>query len=121
MPLPDYRAFSQKIDRLKGLAKSLPSTVPVATKDGRIVEVFTNIPVTEDPAEHWQTFNRRMDALFGHELRDSNGRLLNVKRGPFGIDLVLKYLDDAASEGTLNWDLAAIKIDRLITEFEILR
>jgi hypothetical protein len=121
MPLPDFRSFYQKIDQLRGLAKQLPPTVPIATKDDRIVEVFTNIPVSENPAEHWETFNRRMDALFGNELCDSNGRLLNVKRGAFGIDLVLAYFNDAASKGALNWDLAAIKVDRLITELQILR
>jgi len=121
MPLPDYRVFSQKIDHLKVLAKQLPSTIPIATKDDRIVEVFTKIPVSDNPAEHWEIFNRRMDVLFGNELRDSNGRLRHVKRGTLGIDLVLEYFDDAASKGTLNWDLAAIKIDRLITEFQILR
>ncbi|KDR65533.1 hypothetical protein GALMADRAFT_148605 [Galerina marginata CBS 339.88] len=59
-----------------------------------------------------------MDALFGHELRNEHGRLLHVKRGTYGIDLVLQYFDDAASKGSLNWDLAAIKADRLINEFQ---
>lgn len=121
MPLPDYRIFAEKLEKLKALAQNLPKTVPVATKDDRIFQVFANIPVTDQPAEHWETFNRRMDALFGHDLRNSDGRLLHVKRGPFGINLVLQYCDDAASKGTLNWDLAAIKIDRLITEFKELR
>jgi hypothetical protein len=120
MPLPDYGMFYQKVDQLKALVKRLPSTVPVATKDDRIVEVFTNIPVSDNPAEDWETFNRRMDALFGNELRDSNGRLLNVKRGTFGIDLILKYFDDVVTKGTLNWDLTAIKVDRLIAKLQIL-
>lgn len=121
MPLPDFCTFYQKIDQLRGLAKQLPPTVPMATKDDRIVKVFTNIPVSKNPTEHWETFNQRMDALFGNELCDSNGRLLNIKRGAFGIDLVLEYFNDAASKGSLNWDLAAIKVDRLITELQILR
>jgi hypothetical protein len=121
MPLPDYRNFCQKLDKLKGLAKQLPASVPIATKDGRIMEVFSSIPISENPTEHWETFNRRMDALFGDELRNSDGRLLHVERGAFGIDLILEYFDDAVSKGTLNWDLAAIKVDRLVTEFQILR
>ena len=121
MPLPNYGNFSQKLNLLKGLARQLPSTVPLATKDDCIVEVFTSIPVSENPTDHWEIFNRRMNALFGNELRNSDGRLLNIKRGAFGIDLVLKYFDDATSKGTLDWDLAAIKVDRLITEFQILR
>lgn len=120
MPLPDFRVFSEKLTLLKSLTKLLPNTIPVATKDDKIFQVFTNIPLTDNPEEQWPIFNRRMDAIFGHELRDSSGRLLHVKRGKLGIELVLKYFEDAESKGYLNWDLASIKLDRLVEEFKIL-
>jgi hypothetical protein len=82
---------------------------------------FSDIPVTNKPTEHWETFNRRMDALFGNDICDrSTGRLLHVKRGTFGINLVLRYFDEATSKGTLDWDLATIKVNRLVTEFKML-
>jgi hypothetical protein len=35
-----------------------------------------------------------MDALFGEDLCE-NGCLLNVKRGPFGMDMVIQYAANA--------------------------
>lgn len=121
MPLPDFRVFAEKLTILKSLTKLLPNTVPVATKNDKIFQVFTSIPLNNNPEEEWPIFNRRMDAIFGHELRDSSGRLLHVRRGKLGMDLVLEYFDDAVSKGSLNWDLASIKLDRLVEEFKILR
>jgi hypothetical protein len=120
MPLPDFKAFSEKTGELKALVKILPRTVPLGTKRDRIYQVFDNIPVPNDVGQHWETFNRRMDNLFGEELRDAAGRLLNVKRGPFGMDMVTKYFDEACQAGNLMWDLVLIKVDRLVVELKFL-
>ena len=120
MPLPDFKAFSEKISELKALVKILPRTVPLGTKRDRVNQVFSNIPVPNDAGQHWETFNRRMDNLFGAELRDADGRLLNVKQGPFGMDMIIKYLDEACQAGNLMWDLALIKLDRLVVELKFL-
>ena len=120
MPLPDFKAFFEKIGELKALVKILPRTVPFGTKHDRIYQVFDNIPVPNDVEQHWETFNCRMDNLFGEELRDAAGRLLNVKRGLFGMDMVIKYFDEACQAGNLMWDLASIKVDRLVVELKFL-
>ena len=83
-----------QIGHLKALVSALPSSVPPATEDGRIATVFTKIPESKDPDDQWPVFNRRMDALFGEDLR-VNGRLLNVTRGPFGMDMVIQYAVNA--------------------------
>ena len=77
-----------QVGRLKALVSLLPLSVPSATEDGRIATVFANIPESEDPDDQWPVFNCRIDALFGEDLC-KNGCLLNVKRGPFGMDMVV--------------------------------
>ncbi len=119
MPLPDFTVFNEKLKILKQLTKALPTTVFLANPSDRIPEVFKSIPEENDVSTHWETFNRRMDALFGHELRDpESGRLIHVRRGALGVDAVLGYLQRVTDAGNLNWDLAAIKVDRLIVEFK---
>ncbi|KAF4611808.1 hypothetical protein D9613_004630 [Agrocybe pediades] len=118
MPLPDFKVFTAKLDKLKELIKKLPSTVLRASEEDRISQVFKSIPVEKDIAKHWEIFNRRMDSLFGSELRNEKGRLLNFKKGPLGLDLVIAYIDECVGSGTLQWDLAAIKVDRLVNECE---
>ncbi|KAI9449909.1 hypothetical protein F5148DRAFT_1152987 [Russula earlei] len=108
-----------QLKHLKALVSSLPSSVPSATEDGRIATVFNNIPESEDPDDQWPVFNRRMDALFGEDLRE-NGGLLNVKRGPFGMDMVVQYAANAVRAGNLLWEPTKIKLDRLLTEVRYL-
>ncbi|KAI9431128.1 hypothetical protein F5148DRAFT_1311946 [Russula earlei] len=64
-------------------------------------------------------FNHRMDALFGEDLHE-NGHLLNVKRGPFGMDMVIQYAANAVQAGNLLWEPTKIKLDRLLTEVRYL-
>lgn len=121
MALQDFAQFSEKLAHLKALVPKIPRSVPLSKKSDRINQVFASIPHPEEGNEHHEAFNRRMDALFGEDTRDSTtGRLPNVKRGPFGMDLVVKYLTEASDAGFLIWDIAAIKVDRLISEIEAL-
>ncbi|KAI9507354.1 hypothetical protein F5148DRAFT_1285336 [Russula earlei] len=80
--------MEDQLKHLKALVSSLPSSVPSASEDGHIATVFNNIPKSEDPDDQWPVFNHQMDVLFGEDLHE-NGHLLNVKRGPFGMDMVI--------------------------------
>ncbi|KAF4609484.1 hypothetical protein D9613_012328 [Agrocybe pediades] len=116
-----FSIFKAKVDELKSIAPKVPTSLPVATKKDKIYEVFEKIPTSTDVTVHWEIFNRRMDALFSAELRDpQSGRLLHLKRGKFGLDYILEYFVDSVENGTLNWDLASIKVDRLIQECKAL-
>lgn len=111
--------FKLKIDALRQILRDIPeSSIPISQKEDRIYVVFNNIPLNrDDKSTHWTTFNRRMDALFSDELRDSaTGRLTNVKRGPLGMGMVLQYFYEVASRQDLDWELASIKVDRLIDD-----
>jgi hypothetical protein len=67
----------------------------------------------------WQTFNKRFDALFAEDCRDGQGRLHHIRRGEFGMDMVVQYLS-TLDITLLPLDLVAKKLDRLEAELEII-
>jgi hypothetical protein len=113
--------FDDPVRRLRLLNSFLCDTpVKLASGSDTIVTVY-NAVVGKSPDPHdWPTFNRFMDILFGDDVRNSEGRLQNVKRGPHGMDLVVDYITNCARAGTLPYDIAILKINRLIEELEIL-
>ena len=62
-----------------------------------------------------------MHFLVKSEDLHENGRLLNVNRGPFGMDMVVQYAANAVRAGNLLWEPAKIKLDGLLTEVRYLR
>ncbi|KAE9390338.1 hypothetical protein BT96DRAFT_1002346 [Gymnopus androsaceus JB14] len=84
----------------------------------KICEIFRKVPEpvpTADPEERWATFNCCMDLLFGNDVHDQDGKLCNITRGPFGMDLVVEYALNAVKAGYLLWDAALPKFACLIT------
>jgi hypothetical protein len=65
-----------------------------------------------------ETFNRRFDAMFAEDCRDSDGRLHYVRQGKLGMGLVVLYLSK------INWttgfplDIVELKLQRVITELK---
>jgi hypothetical protein len=108
---------------LKTLASVLPNTVRLATETDIIHQVFTRCPVPQNGAsgeQHWQTFNRRLDILFGENVRNSDGCLQHIMQGPFGMDMVIRYIEKATATGELLVDAAMPKIERLVKELQFL-
>lgn len=103
---------------LKTLVEKLPASVPLASPEDKINQVFQNIPETNDDEDgQWRVFNRRMDALFGNDVRDSNGRL-HIHRGPHGMDLVMDYFQRCVDNNSLQWEAAEPKFARLVIELK---
>jgi hypothetical protein len=119
-PLAAYKDFFTKVTNLTALAKDIPETVPLATKDDEICRIFEKFPLPEQMSEDWEIFNRRMDILFGENVRDGNGRLSNLRRGPYGMDLVIEYLLQVTERGFLLWEAALVKVERIIKEITLL-
>ncbi|KAJ3501122.1 hypothetical protein NMY22_g19033 [Coprinellus aureogranulatus] len=115
-PKPNpYSEFQSVLEQLKKL--KLPLSVPVATKDSRISEVFASVPVPTNPLLQWQACNHRFDSLYGEDLRDpETGRLPNILRGKHGLSLVLKYMDECVAANAIPWDIALPKAQRLLDE-----
>lgn len=114
--MPTLAAVKLLVKEISTLSNSLSDSVPKGTKDDKIWSVM-NTEERDDPHE---TFNRRFDAMFAEDCRNSNGRLHHLRQGKFGINLVVSYLLK------INWtnfplDLVEIKLQRLITELKFLQ
>lgn len=114
-----FTEFQSLLSSFNKLKKSLPTAVSLASKNSRIVEVFTNKPVPSNPIECWEVFDSRLNALYGEDLRDpKSGRLPNVERGKHGLDLVSSYIHNMVKANTITWDAALPKMQRLVNELE---
>ena len=110
----------QLVNTITRLVKQLPSSVPEATREDKISRVMrADIPHGETQHE---TFNRRFDALFGEDCRDTTGRLHHIKRGRSGMMLVSTYLTRVIDSDDIkkNVDIVALKLERIKNELEYL-
>jgi hypothetical protein len=71
------------------LSNSLPTSIPHGTIRDKISTVLN----TAEGETAFETFNRRFDALFGEDCRDSSGRLHHIRQGKNGMGLVCAYLN----------------------------
>jgi hypothetical protein len=101
-PIENTRAL---INNIVSLTKLLPTSVPLATDEDRIFAVMNSA----EGESTWHTFNKRFDALFGEDCRDSTGQLHHIRRGHLGMDKVCDYLR-ALDVGSVPLDLATIKL-----------
>ncbi|KAF8888702.1 hypothetical protein CPB84DRAFT_1461956 [Gymnopilus junonius] len=119
------KQFEKRLTALKELTRKLPSIIPLAKETDRINEIFNKIPVP-GPANNdpditvSSVFNRRMDILFGEDVRDGNGRLKYILRGKFGMDMVTEYFSSSLATGALSLGTAMVKLERLVKELEVL-
>lgn len=103
------------ITQIDSLISALPETIPEATKDDII---YTAMKANGDTP--FETFNRRMDAIIGEDLRDEQGRLRYLRRGRHGLKAVCAYLErimDSDQPG-MQYALMDIKLERLIAELK---
>ncbi|KAJ7624110.1 hypothetical protein DFH06DRAFT_1446385, partial [Mycena polygramma] len=109
-------AMDALVDRIDTLSRALPNSVETAARDGHVHHVMS---LEGHDGNAPSTFNRRMDLLFGEDLRDSSGRLQHVRRGKHGMALVVTYLK-SIQWGDMLIDIATIKLERIIAELEFL-
>lgn len=114
MPAAGFDIIDPIIKRIVAAGSRLPLSLPAATCEDKIYTVFKRVTGESE----WETFNRRFDLVFGDELRDENGRLQYFRRGEHGMDLVCKYLEAIKPSDALLWELASIKLTRLLNEME---
>jgi hypothetical protein len=105
------------VKEISTLSNSLSDSVPKGSKNDKIWSVMDS----EEHDNPHETFNRRFDALFGEDCRNSDGRLDHIRQGKLGMGLVVLYLSK------INWtigfplDLVELKLQRLIAELKHLR
>ncbi|KAK7007345.1 hypothetical protein R3P38DRAFT_3597666 [Favolaschia claudopus] len=107
------------IKQMRRLAGLLPDSVPEGSleteDDKKIFHVTSQVHGIDNTV--LGTFNRRFNILFGEDTRDNDGRLKYMRRGPMGMDLVLKYLDSIHWQtAQIPLDLAKLKLGRVVAE-----
>ena len=115
--LPTLATIKLLVKEIGTLSNSLSDSVPKGSKDDKIWSVMN----TEECDNPHETFNRRFDAMFAEDCRDSNGRLHHLRQGKFGINLVVSYLSKVNWTSGFPLDLVEIKLQRLITELKFLQ
>ncbi|KAK7047043.1 hypothetical protein R3P38DRAFT_3423826 [Favolaschia claudopus] len=111
------------IKQMRRLAGLLPDSVPEGSleteDDKKIFHVTSQVHGIDNTVSG--TFNRRFDILFGEDTRDNNGRLRYMRRGPMGMDLVVKYLEGIHWQtAAIPLDLAKLKLERVVAELTYL-
>ncbi|KAF8180072.1 hypothetical protein K438DRAFT_1208275 [Mycena galopus ATCC 62051] len=108
-------AMEKLVARIETLMCALPHTI-AATMDKQscIAHVLKFQCENNDTPT---TFNRRMDLLFGEDLRNANGWLPNILCGTCGLPLVVKYLR-GIEWGEVKAEIVRLKLNRLIRELE---
>src|SRR5258707_14579462 len=107
----------QLIKDISNLSCSLSDAIPKGSKDDKIWSVMNT---AEGDVPH-ETFNRRFDALFGEDCRDSGGHLPHVRQGKLGMGLVISYLSKIDWAAGFPLDLVELKLQRLVTELKVLQ
>jgi hypothetical protein len=105
------------VKNITSLSNVLPPSIQQGTKDDKIWCVMN---AGERDTAH-ETFNRRFDAMFGEDCRDSDGRLLHIRRGKLGMALVASYLSKIDWAHDFPLDIVEIKLQRLLTELKHLQ
>ena len=87
------KTIKQLVKEISALSGSLSDAVPKGSKDDKIWSIMN----TEEGNNPHETFNRRFDALFGEDCRDSGGHLHHIHQGKLGMGLITSYLSK------INW------------------
>ena len=104
------------VKTISTLSSSLPPSVPKATTKDKIWCVMHAVECQDG----FETFNKRFDALFGEDCRDSEGRLEHIRAGKSGMGLISAYLKKIDWSQGYPLDLVKIKLDRLSTELRFI-
>jgi len=99
------------------LSNGLPQSVQQGTKEDKIWTVM-NADERDTPHE---TFNRRFDAMFGEDCRDSAGRLHHIRKGKLGLGQVCSYLSKIDWANDFPLDIVEVKLLRLVVELKNLQ
>lgn len=118
--MPTVAVIKALVKDISTLSQGLPPSVKQATKDDKIWSVMNADELDEHDSEY-ETFNRRFDAMFGEDCRDSAGRLQHIRQGKLGLGLICAYLSKRDWGDGFPLDLVEIKLQRLVAELEYLR
>jgi hypothetical protein len=115
--MSSFAAIKLLVKEICTLSGSLSDSVPVGSKDDKIWSVMNS----EERETAHETFNRRFDALFAEDCRDSEGRLHYIRQGKLGMGLVVAYLSKVNWAEGFPFDLVELKLQRLVAELKLVQ
>lgn len=115
--MPTVSSIKTLVREIATLSNGLPLSVQQGTKDDKIWLVMN----TDQCETEYETFNKRFDAMFGEDCRDSAGRLQYVRKGKLGMGLICAYLSKRNWADGFPLDLVEIKLQRLAAELKYLK
>jgi len=115
--MPPITVIKALVKEITVASNCLPLSIQQGSKNDKIWSVL-NADAGETAHE---TFNKRFDALFAEDCRDSAGRLHHIRRGKLGMGFVCSYLSQIDWDDGFPLDLVEIKLKRLAEELKVLR
>jgi hypothetical protein len=109
-------AIQSLIHDITTFSNVLPSSIQQATKHDKIWSVMN----TDQCDTAHETFNRRFNAMFGEDCRDSAGHLQHIHKGKFGMGLICSYLSKCDWADGFPLDIVEIKLQQLCAELKYL-
>ncbi|KAH9981927.1 hypothetical protein BJV77DRAFT_1073197 [Russula vinacea] len=107
--MPTISEIQLLVKNVAALSNSLPRSVPNGTTKDKIWAIMH----TQDGETMFETFNKRLDALFGEDCRDSDGHLYHIHQGKNGMGLICTYLNQIKWTLDIPLDLVKIKLPQL--------
>jgi hypothetical protein len=114
--MPTVAEIQSLITNITTLSNDVPASVPLGTKEDKIWTVMNAARAEGDTAH--ETFNRRFDAMFGEDCRNSVGHLQYICRGKHGLGLVCSYLSNIDWTDNFPLDIVEIKLQQLQAELK---
>ena len=115
--MPTVAEVQSLVKNIVTLSNNLPVSVPLGTKEDKI---WTVMNMAEGDTAH-ETFNKRFDAMFGEDCRNSVGHLQYIRRGKHGLGLVCSYLSSIDWTDYFPLNIVKIKLQRLLAELKQLQ
>jgi hypothetical protein len=115
--MPTVVEIQSLIKNIITLSNDLPLSVPSGVKEDKI---WTVMNAAQGDTAH-EMFNKRFDAMFGEDCRNSAGRLQYVRKGKLGLGLICSYLSSIDWADDFPLDIVEIKLQRLLAELKQLQ
>ena len=99
------------INELNTQSKLLPTSVPVGKKDDKLYSVVSRAKGSTDV---WEGLNKCLDAAFGSDCCDAEGRLTEIRRGKLGMAAFVGYLNEIQWKPSIPLDIVLVRLQRIL-------
>lgn len=99
------------ITELNIRSKLLPASIPIGKKDDKLYSVVSRAKGSVDV---WEGLNKCLDAAFGSDCCDAEGRFTEIRRGKYGMTVLVGYLNEIQWKSSIPLDIVAVRLQRVL-------